>query len=87
MLKTKILVNGFGFVARREYVYCIDMATDRVMKCRMTSEEIESVKLYEDDAYNEAKTWEFLNSVWKNHDPAWGGDGFLPGRLRDYFGR
>ena len=87
MLKANILVNSFGYVARREYVYCIDIATDRVKRCRMTNEEKESVRLYEKDAYNEAKTWEFLNSIWKNHDPIFGGDGFMPGRQRDYFGR
>ena len=43
--------------------------------------------MYEKDAYNEAKTWEFLNSIWKNHDPIFGGDGFMPGRQRDYWGR
>lgn len=86
MLKTKILVNGFGFVARNEYIYRYDLREDKVLKYKMSEEEKRVVREFEEDAYDDGRTFYFLNSIWKVHDHLYG-ECLLPARLRDYWGR
>ncbi|SFB07342.1 hypothetical protein [Selenomonas ruminantium] len=84
MLKANILVNGYGYVARRDYIYCCNVMADRVQRCKMTPIEKERVRLYEEEAYDDAKIWQHLNAIWKSHEEK----GELQyGTLRDYYGR
>lgn len=86
MLKTKIFVNGFGFVARSEYIYRYDSREDKVLKYKMSEEEKRLVREFEEDAYDDGRTSYFLNSIWKIHDHMYG-ECLLPARLMDYWGR
>lgn len=68
MLETKMYVNNIGYAAKRDYIYKLNVTTGETHRHRLTADDKNAIKNFEEDPYNELGTWEFLEKIFNSHE-------------------